>query len=660
MAPSISFVASEHPIKAVTLFSSRKAEVVRVFAVDLVEGQNELSITSLPSCIDVESARVTGLSDAVLFDVVCTISDDRDVHESYIQGSKLRELERRRGVLQGERTLLYHAGDILVKYGRTMSAENNPADVVEDFIDSLAHRGSRTLKKAEELDAQLAEVEEDIVQEKRRLEKERKRAPTHGRVTAVIMAKHAGKVDITLTYMVSNASWSPSYDLRATTENGRPTRTVSLHYRAAIQQSTGEDWRDTVISVSTATPGTTWASIPSLRTMRIFPGMTSVGANIWVVGSFGYGQQQQVPKPGLFGNAVSQGNAPAQSAFGHSSTPAGTMFGQSGQLTPAQPVPQASGAFGSQESRTSAHGVPRVPPPDVGQPVDVTDSWTSIENFDEKRATNAAPESTDAGDEKDGTWTETKAVVSESAVASSFRIEGNCTIPSEPMAHKVGIAILSFDATINYIAVPRSLPIAFLQCEVVNTSEYRLLPGPVSVYLDNSPVSKTSILDINPEEVLKCTLGPDPSLRIKCTRLPRTIAKSGSAFAAQTTSATYKLCATVQNTHSFPVRGLVVRDAAPVPSEAEQQNAPGIKVLIKKPTNLGEAAPNALVDVPRANSNTSSSVKVRWAQGGGDKNGKYEWLVDVGAGEEVKLEAEYEVRAPSDFVWHLREEFYRD
>jgi hypothetical protein len=31
------------------------------------------------------------------------------------------------------------------------------------------------------------------------------------------------------------------------------------------------------------------------------------------------------------------------------------------------------------------------------------------------------------------------------------------------------------------------------QCEVTNTSEYRLLPGPVNVFMDDSSVSRTQI-----------------------------------------------------------------------------------------------------------------------------------------------------------------------
>ena len=90
--------ASQHLIKAVTVFTSRKAEVVLAFSVDLAEGQNEVTITSLPSCIDTDSARVTGLGDAVLFDVVCTVDDANDAVDE--NTDSLKALERRRTLLE--------------------------------------------------------------------------------------------------------------------------------------------------------------------------------------------------------------------------------------------------------------------------------------------------------------------------------------------------------------------------------------------------------------------------------------------------------------------------------------------------------------------------------------------------------------------------------
>ena len=52
----------------------------------------------------------------------------------------------------------------------------------------------------------------------------------------------------------------------------------------------------------------------------------------------------------------------------------------------------------------------------------------------------------------------------------------------------------------------------------------------------------------------------------------------------------------------------------------------------------------------------TARVRVRWRDTAAHKLGKYEWLVDLPAGEDVKLDAEYLVRAPSDYKWVLSEE----
>ena len=64
--------------------------------------------------------------------------------------------------------------------------------------------------------------------------------------------------------VVSNATWEPTYELHATTENGKPSNSVALHYRARVTQSTGEDWNNTLLALSTVTRTTTNA-IPNSR-----------------------------------------------------------------------------------------------------------------------------------------------------------------------------------------------------------------------------------------------------------------------------------------------------------------------------------------------------------------------------------------------------------
>ncbi|KAJ3509496.1 hypothetical protein NLJ89_g5197 [Agrocybe chaxingu] len=89
--------------------------------------------------------------------------------------------------------------------------------------------------------------------------------------------------------------------------------------------------------------------------------------------------------------------------------------------------------------------------------------------------------------------TEPTTIVSETPMAISFSVHGETTIPSDGVDHQVSIALLPFEAKISYITVPRMDPRVFLQCEVENSSEYRLLAGVVTVILDDSYVSKTSI-----------------------------------------------------------------------------------------------------------------------------------------------------------------------
>ena len=168
--------------------------------------------------------------------------------------------------------------------------------------------------------------------------------------------------------------------------------------------------------------------------------------------------------------------------------------------------------------------------------------------------------------------------------------------------------------------------------------------------------------------MFKCTLGPDPSLRVILTKVPRTTSTTGSAFAAQTTCATYRQRIKVQNTHTFPIKDLLLRDAVPLPFAENQQQQPGvaaanqnnsnIKVVLKEPAGLSEARAGEAIEVKKKTGTklgANSSAKVRWEGRTGDKDGKYQWVLCLGAGEEVEVESEYEVRAPSDFSWVLQE-----
>ena len=75
----------------------------------------------------------------------------------------------------------------------------------------------------------------------------------------------------------------------------------------------------------------------------------------------------------------------------------------------------------------------------------------------------------------------------------AFRITETVTLPSDGLSHKVTVAALEFTAALRYVCVPRQSEAVFIEANIENTSEYDLLAGPASVYMDNGFVTKTSL-----------------------------------------------------------------------------------------------------------------------------------------------------------------------
>jgi uncharacterized protein (TIGR02231 family) len=70
------------------------------------------------------------------------------------------------------------------------------------------------------------------------------------RIIITFMAKDAASGRIDLSYLASNAGWTPLYDIRSEAATGK----ISLTYKAQVRQLTGLDWDDIKLSISTNNP----------------------------------------------------------------------------------------------------------------------------------------------------------------------------------------------------------------------------------------------------------------------------------------------------------------------------------------------------------------------------------------------------------------------
>lgn len=77
-----------------------------------------------------------------------------------------------------------------------------------------------------------------------------KQPRTTGRLILQVLSRRAGQIPVTLSYYTPQAGWTPVYDVRVNSKNNK----VKMVYKAALTQTTGLDWTQTRLSLSTGTP----------------------------------------------------------------------------------------------------------------------------------------------------------------------------------------------------------------------------------------------------------------------------------------------------------------------------------------------------------------------------------------------------------------------
>jgi uncharacterized protein (TIGR02231 family) len=88
---------------------------------------------------------------------------------------------------------------------------------------------------------------------------DRSKLPT-GEIVVTVNSSRASSGRLKISYVVMNAGWYPSYDIRV----DDITSPASIIYRANIWQNSGIDWKDVRVSLSNASPMTAGA-LPSLN-----------------------------------------------------------------------------------------------------------------------------------------------------------------------------------------------------------------------------------------------------------------------------------------------------------------------------------------------------------------------------------------------------------
>ncbi|KAH7343222.1 hypothetical protein B0J17DRAFT_641500 [Rhizoctonia solani] len=562
-------------IESVTVFQSNRAEIKRRINLDLKRGQNHIRIERLSSAINEDSIRVDGTGTAVIFDVVYHAPS----HDRSRPATATTDLDRALEALQKERSITQQQSDFLGNYGKTLDSKSINIEDVQRFLDMFGPRQLAFAKQIQELDVRIEKAREELGEVQRKEFEDARGAQRGTAITVTVLAETDDSAELILTYVVSDASWTPMYDVRASVaKTPEGASTIALHYRASITQTTGENWPDVALTLSTASPQL-GSSVPKLSP--------------WRVG---------IPTPATGPPWRSTAFAPTSPMY----SPASPAYSPTSPCySPCSPVGMVSRAY-------------ELPPPMV----------TRLARVEHAGVLN-----------------------------TTFGIPGRSDIPSDEGSHKVVISVIELQADLKWICVPRENDSVFLTCKVINSSEFTLLPGEASVFVDDNFVSKTRIEHVSPNESFKTSLGVDPAIRVTyptAKTLKRTATQAGFSFVARekrsVSSQSQRI--TVRNSRKAPV-SVGILDHVPVSTDAR------LKVDLVSPKGLdATAAPTSsdgAADEDREKERPwkmlRRGLKARWAplESGGE--GTVEWSCDIPPSDEAELELAWEVSVPDGQKW---------
>lgn len=247
-------VELESYIREVTVFFSG-AQVQRTATADLRRGKQTFVFDHLPVELESRSLQVQGIPGGDILSVkkVLLPADFKTQRKeekawedkTYSQQQVIREIGKQIEVLDLEKQILMD--------NRLFNKESTGSSIatIQEGIEFYRERLLALEREKLSLEKTLKEAKEALEE----ITKAYNAAAVkwnrpYSRVIVVIDARISGKETLNLTYYVPSAGWRPSYDFRVEDI----TKPLEITHNADVYQSSGEDWKQVKLTLSTGDP----------------------------------------------------------------------------------------------------------------------------------------------------------------------------------------------------------------------------------------------------------------------------------------------------------------------------------------------------------------------------------------------------------------------
>lgn len=241
-------------IENVTVFLNR-AQINRSAAARIDGGRSTLIIGGLTSRLDPQSVQVSGTGRFTILGV----SHRQNFLNEFTLPARLRVLKDSVQLIRDQIQMIQANKEIankeeqLILANQKIGGQNQNLSVQElkAMADFFRTRLSEIAELKMKHDKRITQLNETLVKVQRQFQEQNDLLQRNtSEVVVSIDAEAAGNVQLTLSYVVANAGWAPLYDIRGESTN----KPLKLQYKANVYQSTGEDWNNVRLTLSTGNP----------------------------------------------------------------------------------------------------------------------------------------------------------------------------------------------------------------------------------------------------------------------------------------------------------------------------------------------------------------------------------------------------------------------
>lgn len=265
------------------------AQVFRLANINLIKGDNYVVFEGLENNIDPSSIQAGGSGNCIITEVQhvvkypeaekIKISGDakfqkalKNMNDSItILDYILEEQQNRKLVLETEKSVLLNYSlykgtsrkDSILLLKDGLSFLRDKLNNIYSELMKIKKEQAKTQELKSNLQARIQVLQIDLNNQTTTSNINEVNKPDY-RIALTINSDFATNVQLKLNYYVSNAGWTPFYDLRT---NGAD-KGISLTYKGNVKQMTGVDWNNVKITLSTGNPKQNF-NIPELNQWTI-------------------------------------------------------------------------------------------------------------------------------------------------------------------------------------------------------------------------------------------------------------------------------------------------------------------------------------------------------------------------------------------------------